>query len=196
MNTDKKELHRGEIYICDFVDVGGSVQNGLRPALIIQNSAGNEHSTTVIVSPITSIIKKDKQPTHIYLGAEYGLPEESMVMLEQIFTVDKNYHIRDYVGLIEDKETLSRINDALRISLALNRIRKNLFRCTEDVLSFSDTGVFYIALCDKCRKKLAQDDRFLMGKVNFPIPLSNRCNSCEKRDGFYYILKRKRRNEK
>ena len=135
MNTDKKELHRGEIDICDFVDVGGSVQNGLRPALIIQNSAGNEHSTTVIVSPITTIIKKEKLPTHVYLGTKYGLPEESMVMLEQIFTVDKNYHIRDYVGLIEDKETLSRINDALRISLALNRIRKNLFRCTEDVLS-------------------------------------------------------------
>ena len=93
MNTDKKELHRGEIYICDFVDVGGSVQNGLRPALIIQNSAGNEHSTTVIVSPITTIIKKEKLPTHVYLGAKYGLPEESMVMLEQIFTVDKNYHI-------------------------------------------------------------------------------------------------------
>ena len=196
MNTDKKELHRGEIYICDFVDVGGSVQNGLRPALIIQNDVGNKFSTTVIVSPITSIIKKDKQPTHIYLGAEYGLPEESMVMLEQIYTVDKNYHIKDYLGIIEDKDTISRINDGLRISLALNRIRKNLFRCTEDIFSFSDTGVFYIALCDKCRKKLAQDDRFLMGKINFPIPLSDRCNSCGKRDGFYYILKRKRRSEK
>ena len=46
MNTDKKELHRGEIYICDFVDVGGSVQNGLRPALIIQNDVGNKFSTT------------------------------------------------------------------------------------------------------------------------------------------------------
>ena len=71
MNTDKKELHRGEIYICDFVDVGGSVQNGLRPALVIQNDVGNKFSTTVIVSPITSIIKKDKLPTHIYLGTEY-----------------------------------------------------------------------------------------------------------------------------
>lgn len=194
MNTDKNELHRGEIYICDFVDVGGSVQSGLRPALVIQNDVGNKFSTTVIVSPITSIIKKDKLPTHIYLGTEYGLPEESMVMLEQIYTVDKNYHIKDYLGIIDDKETISRINDGLRISLALNRIQKNLFRCTEDIFSFSDTGVFYIALCDKCRKKLVKDDRFMLGKITFPKPLIGRCNSCEKNNGYYYVLKRKRRN--
>lgn len=196
MNTDKNELHRGEIYICDFVDVGGSVQSGLRPALIIQNDVGNKFSTTVIVSPITSIIKKDKLPTHVYLGKEYGLPEESMVMLEQIYTVDKNFHIKDYLGIIDDKETISRINDGLRISLALNRIQKNLFGCTEDIFSFSDSGVFYIALCDKCRRKIAGDERFMIGKITFPKPLVSKCNSCEKGNGYYYILKRKRRNEK
>ena len=111
MNTDKKELHRGEIYICDFVDVGGSVQNGLRPALIIQNSAGNEHSTTVIVSPITTIIKKEKLPTHVYLGAKYGLPEESMVMLEQIFTVDGKRipHIRKGINIVRMANGTTRI---------------------------------------------------------------------------------------
>ena len=189
MNTDKKELHRGEIYICDFVDVGGSVQNGLRPALIIQNSAGNEHSTTVIVSPITTIIKKEKLPTHVYLGTKYGLPEESMVMLEQIFTVDKNYHIRDYIGLIDDKETIRKINNALRVSLALSRAKKNIFNCVEDVFSFTDENVYYISLCDKCKKKFTNDKRFMYGKITFPIPIKEKCDYCKKHDGYFCILK-------
>ena len=174
MNTDKKELHRGEIYICDFVDVGGSVQNGLRPALVIQNNAGNKHSTTVIVSPITSIIKKDNLPTHVFLGSKYGLPDESMVMLEQIYTVDKDYHIKDYLGLIDDKETIRKINKALRISLALSRAKKFIFNCVEDVFSFTDENVYYISLCDKCKKKFTNDKRYMYRKITFPIPIKGK----------------------
>lgn len=189
MNTDKKELHRGEIYICDFVDVGGSVQNGLRPALVIQNNVGNKHSTTVIVSPITSIIKKDKLPTHVYLGTEYGLPDESMVMLEQIYTVDKNYHIREYVGLIDDKETIKKINHALRVSLALSRIKNTFFNCSEDNFSLSGEKVYYISLCDKCKKNFTNDKRFMYGKITFPVPIKGKCDYCKKNDGYFCILK-------
>lgn len=114
----QKEFHRGDIYYCEFVDVGGSVQSGLRPALIIQNEVGNKYGPTLIVAPITSIIKKKRLPTHVYVGEKFGLKENSMIMLEQINTVDKHIHIRDYIGTISDRKVMEEINEALRISLA------------------------------------------------------------------------------
>ena len=109
--------HRGDIYYCDFTDIGGSVQSGLRPALIIQNDVGNKNSTTVIVSPITSIIKKPNLPTHVVIGANFGLEEESMVMLEQIITIDKSIHLKDYIGTVTDNEIMDKINKAIRVSI-------------------------------------------------------------------------------
>lgn len=117
----QKDFHRGDIYFCDFIDQGGSVQSGLRPALIIQNNMGNKYSSTLIVSPITSIVKKKNQPTHVYLDKNFGLNEESMVMLEQINTVDKQVHIKEYVGSVNDKKVIAEIDKALKISLGLNR---------------------------------------------------------------------------
>lgn len=115
----KREFRRGDIYLCEFVEAGGSVQSGLRPALVIQNDIGNYYSSTLIVSPITSIIKKKEQPTHVLLGEDNGLPENSMVMLEQIQTIDKKIHIREYIGFIKDKSTIRKIDNALAISLAI-----------------------------------------------------------------------------
>lgn len=117
----QKDFHRGDIYFCDFIEQGGSVQSGLRPALIIQNNMGNKYSSTLIVSPITSIVKKKDQPTHVYLDKNFGLNEESMVMLEQINTVDKEVHIKEYVGSVNDKKVIAEIDKALKISLGLNR---------------------------------------------------------------------------
>ncbi len=115
----QKDFHRGDIYFCEFINQGGSVQSGLRPALIIQNNMGNKYSSTLIVSPITSIVKKKNQPTHVYLDKNFGLEEESMVMLEQISTVDKNVHMKDYIGSINDKKVIEKINKALKISLGI-----------------------------------------------------------------------------
>lgn len=117
----QKDFHRGDIYFCDFIEQGGSVQSGLRPALIIQNNMGNKYSSTLIVSPITSIVKKKDQPTHVYLDKAFGLNEESMVMLEQINTVDKQVHIKEYVGSVNDKKVIAEIDKALKISIGLNR---------------------------------------------------------------------------
>lgn len=117
----QKDFHRGDIYFCEFIEQDGSVQSGLRPALIIQNNMGNKYSSTLIVSPITSIVKKKNQPTHVYLDKAFGLNEESMVMLEQINTVDKEVHIKEYVGSVNDKRVIAEIDKALKISLGLNR---------------------------------------------------------------------------
>ena len=83
-------VKRGDIYYADLSPVIGSEQGGIRPVLIIQNDVGNKYSPTVIAAAITSQINKAKMPTHIELSAsEYGLYKDSVVLLEQIRTIDK-----------------------------------------------------------------------------------------------------------
>lgn len=83
-------IKRGDIFYADLSPVIGSEQGGIRPVLIVQNDIGNKYSPTVIASAITSQINKAKLPTHIELSAkEYGLPKDSVVLLEQIRTIDK-----------------------------------------------------------------------------------------------------------
>ena len=81
-------VKRFEIYLYDFGAMPGSIQNGIRPALIIQDNRFNENSPTTIVAAITSVIKKERLPSHIFLGQEFGLSKPSMVMLEQLRTVN------------------------------------------------------------------------------------------------------------
>ena len=83
-------VKRGEIYFADLSPVVGSEQGGVRPVLVIQNNVGNKYSPTVIVSAITSQLSKAKLPTHIELSSQiYHLPKDSVVLLEQIRTLDK-----------------------------------------------------------------------------------------------------------
>ena len=85
------EIKRGYLYYADLSPVVGSEQGGIRPVLIIQNDIGNKYSPTVIVAAITSQINKAKLPTHIEISAnEYGLNKDSVILLEQIRTIDKN----------------------------------------------------------------------------------------------------------
>ena len=114
----KKRIYRGDIYYCDLDPVNGSVQGGIRPVLVIQNQIGNEYSPTLIVAVITTNMKKLNQPTHIVIGKKYGLQDPSMVMLEQIKTIDKS-ELRSYVGRISEPFTIQKINQALEISLGL-----------------------------------------------------------------------------
>lgn len=111
-------VKRGEIYYADLSPVVGSEQGGVRPVLIIQNDIGNKFSPTVIAAAITSRINKAKMPTHIELTArEYGLQKDSVVLLEQIRTIDKR-RLREKIGNIDDKAMTS-VNNALRISFGL-----------------------------------------------------------------------------
>jgi len=90
MQTENKEkVKRGEIYLCDFGSNAGSIQNGVRPVLVVQCDEGNQASTTTIVAALTSVIKKRYLPSHIILGDKFGLKEPSMVMLEQLKTVNQ-----------------------------------------------------------------------------------------------------------
>ena len=84
------KVQRGEIYLYDFGNNGGSIQNGVRPALVVQCDEGNAASSTTIIAAMTSIIKKQYLPSHIILGDRFGLKEQSMVMLEQLKTVNQS----------------------------------------------------------------------------------------------------------
>ncbi len=111
-------VKRGDIYYADLSPVIGSEQGGLRPVLIIQNDIGNKYSPTVIVAAITSQINKAKLPTHVEISAsEYGLTKDSVILLEQIRTVDKR-RLKDKIGHSDDK-MMSKVNEALLISFGL-----------------------------------------------------------------------------
>ena len=110
------EIKRSEIYYADLNPVKGSEQGGVRPVLIIQNDKGNKHSPTTIVAAITSKLDKHRLPTHVGVKTD-GLPLNSLVLLEQICTMDKS-RICEYVGIL-DEETMVRVDAALIISVGI-----------------------------------------------------------------------------
>ena len=112
-------MRRGDVYYADLRPVVGSEQGGIRPVLIIQNDIGNKHSPTVICAAITSKMNKAKLPTHIELNSTlYDMDKDSVVLLEQLRTIDKQ-RLRDKVCHL-DEGLLSRVNEALRVSLELD----------------------------------------------------------------------------
>ena len=112
------EVKRGFIFYADLSPVVGSEQGGIRPVLVIQNNVGNKYSPTVIVAAITSHIEKAKLPTHVELSAgEHGLERDSVVLLEQIRTIDKQ-RLQQKITEI-DEPIMGRVNEALKISLGL-----------------------------------------------------------------------------
>ncbi len=111
-------MKRGDIYYADLRPVVGSEQGGIRPVLVIQNDVGNVHSPTVIVAAITSRLHKTQLPTHIHLDSRScDLIKDSMILLEQIRTIDKQRMKSPICHL--DNETMERVDKALRISLSL-----------------------------------------------------------------------------
>lgn len=112
------KIHKGDIFYVDFGIGYGSEQKGFRPVLIVQNDKGNAHSATVIVASITTKNdEKAKVPTHCFINRDGGLYKPSMVLLEQIATIDKS-RLEYYVGHISDN-TIEKINRHLRISFGI-----------------------------------------------------------------------------
>ena len=111
-------VKRGAIYYADLSPVVGSEQGGMRPVLIVQNDTGNKHSPTVIAAAITSQTGKAKLPTHIELNAQsVGLSRDSVILLEQIRTIDKS-RLREKMGRLDDS-TMTRVDSAIAVSFGL-----------------------------------------------------------------------------
>ena len=114
-------VKRGDIFYADLSPVVGSEQGGVRPVLIVQNDIGNRYSPTVIAAAITSQINKAKLPTHIEISStEYGLNKDSVILLEQVRTIDKR-RLKEKIGRIND-ELMSKVNEGLMISFGLKDI--------------------------------------------------------------------------
>lgn len=114
-------MHRGDVFFADLSPVVGSEQGGVRPVLVVQNDVGNKFSPTIIVAAITSQIDKAKLPTHIeLLGDQTGLERASVILLEQIRTIDKR-RLREWVAHL-DRDVMDRVDEALLISMGLKEL--------------------------------------------------------------------------
>ena len=118
----EKTIKRGDIYYAELNPVIGSEQGGTRPVLIISNDIGIRHSPTVIVAAITSRVHtKAKLPTHTAIRDFEGLNKDSIILLEQIRTIDKK-RLQEYIGMLSESE-MARVDKALAISVSLNILK-------------------------------------------------------------------------
>lgn len=108
-------IKRGELYYADLSPVVGSEQGGIRPVLVVQNDVGNRYSPTIIAVAVTSQMNKAKLPTHIEIDTTSGLPKDSVILTEQLRTLDKQ-RLKEKIGSLPTK-TMEKVNNALMISL-------------------------------------------------------------------------------
>ncbi len=115
---DESKVKRGDLFYADLSPVVGSEQGGMRPVLVIQNNVGNHYSPTVIIAAITTRITKPKMPTHVAIRAgEAGNLRASVILMEQIRTIDKQ-RLHDRIGRL-DGQKMKLVNEALKVSLGL-----------------------------------------------------------------------------
>lgn len=169
---EKREIRRGEIYRADLNPVVGSEQGGHRPVLIIQNNLGNQHSPTIIVAAITSK-PKTKLPTHVAIGGLKGLEKDSVVLLEQLRTIDKQ-RLDDYIGTL-DYGQMMKVDKALRQSAGIRRLDKPILMC----------------LCPVCAKPFYESAEHFIKRADEKQSTREVCMFCNTRRGYDYLIRRK-----
>ena len=173
-----KTYSRGDMYYADLGRGIGSEQEGYRPVVIIQNNVGNKHSPTVIVAAISSKVDaKAKLSTHYLLQAENGLELPSLVLLEQLRTIDKK-RLGAYIGHLEEKH-IRKINHALAVSVGLiEEVPENLIMC----------------LCPACANNFYGTGSYYLRRVHPDRVEKDICTYCGQRPGFdYEVVKKKER---
>ena len=148
----RKEIQRGDLFYYDFGKREGSVQSGERPVMVIQADNFNANAPTIIVAAVTAVMKKKYLPSHIILGEDFGLKKLSMVLLEQIQTVNKD-ELTDYIGSVNDERLWKQINAALKKTFGLwiyNTDRNGDVRC----------------LCPKCLSDYIHDPNYVVRRLD------------------------------
>ena len=135
MDRSERTIHRGEIYYADLNPVVGSEQGGIRPVLILQNEVGNWFSPTVIIAAMTAKGSKVHLPTHVPVGTDSGLRRPSLVLAEQVRTIDKS-RLLERVGMLPP-EKQEQVDRALRISFALSPQREEEPEWTQEESSIT-----------------------------------------------------------
>lgn len=167
----ENKYFRGDMYYTALGEGIGSEQQGYRPTVIIQNDVGNNHSPTVVVSAVTGKPKGEKLPTHLSIGAVCGLKEPSVVLLEQLRTVDKSRLIR-YIGHLDD-DNMRNIDRLCEISLGL--------KCkTPDILT--------MCLCYTCAEYFRNTGAHRVYRLDPEQTVRDTCTYCNYRSGFDYII--------
>ena len=174
-----RKVKRGEIYLYDFGTNPESVQDGIRPVLVVQCDDENEASTTTVVAAMTTAIKKRYVPSHIVLGDNFGWKELSMVMLEQIRTVNQS-SLLTYIGCVNSEYMQKQINIGLKKAFGLwvdtPPKRKNDLRC----------------LCGKCLNDYKSNPDYIVRRLDPFERNKHQCNKCSG-SGYYYIIYTKKR---
>ncbi|MEY8318437.1 type II toxin-antitoxin system PemK/MazF family toxin [Oscillospiraceae bacterium 50-58] len=188
------DVLRGQMYYADLDPVIGSEQGGTRPVLVIQNNVGNSFSPTIIIAPITTRVKKLRQPTHIGIPPFFGLPKSSMAMLEQIRTIDKS-RLGDYVGCLDD-DVMDYIDEALGISVGLQdpsggdraQGQRPADEPHDDV-----PDEMVLTLCGTCLRQFIYSPEYIVRRID-RTQTKEPCMYCHVRDGYdYRIIHKKKR---
>ena len=166
-------IRRGDIYYADLRPVIGSEQGGIRPVLIIQNDTGNRHSPTVIVAAITSKLTKPKLPTHVKLKEMKGLEKDSVVLLEQIRTIDK-CRLDEQIGYL-NRHQMKKVDEALRISVGVKKMDKPIL----------------MTLCPVCAKPFYESDEHYIKRADLHQKIKSQCMFCNVREGYDYLVRKK-----
>ena len=172
----EREIKRGDIYHADLNPIFGSEQGGYRPVLIIQNNIGNKYSPTVIVAAITSQ-PKTKLPTHVPLQGIDGLEKHSVVLLEQVRTIDKR-RLDNYVGTL-DRQQMVKVDRALCSSTGVKSPDKPLLMC----------------LCTACAKPFYESEEHYIERADRKQKAKERCMFCNVRQGYDYYIRKKYNNQ-
>ncbi len=185
------EVLRGQMYYANLDPVIGSEQGGTRPVLVIQNNVGNCFSPTIIIAPITTRVKKLRQPTHIGIPPFFGLPKSSMAMLEQIRTIDKG-RLGDYVGCLDD-DVMDYIDEALGISVGLQDPGETMQERPADEPRDVVPDEMVLTLCGTCLKQFIYSPEHIVRRID-RTQIKEPCMYCHVRDGYdYRIIHKKKR---
>ena len=188
------DVLRGQMYYADLDPVIGSEQGGTRPVLVIQNNVGNSFSPTIIIAPITTRVKKLRQPTHIGIPPFFGLPKSSMAMLEQIRTIDKS-RLGDYGGCLDD-DVRDYIDEALGISVGLQdpaggESAQGQRPADEPRDDVPDEMV--LTLCGTCLRQFIYSPEHIVRRID-RTQTKEPCMYCHVRNGYdYRIIHKKKR---
>lgn len=171
------KVKKGEIYLYDFGNNSGSIQCNKRPVVVVQADELNITSTTTIIAAITSAAKNKRIPSHVYIGKKYGLDEPSMILMEQVRTVNQS-DLESYIGTIPEEE--------------MKKFFCNIIRKTYGLWNYSkhdDKSMKYI--CGICLEKIRRDKSAIFKRKDCFDNEKRLCDQCGIDFGYQYILRAK-----
>ena len=168
-----RKVKRFEIYLYDFGIMPGSIQQGKRPVLIVQDDQFNKNSPTTIVAAFTSAVKKEYLPSHIFVGERFGLTKPSMVLLEQVRTINQN-DLGDYIGTIDDRKL---------VKVLTNALKKTLVMWSYTPKSSADIS----CLCPKCLEAYKCTGSYIVRRFDPFQKAKDYCDKCNEL-GWDYII--------